>query len=309
MTDKDNNNTTEKPLIDENLFMASLVLLFVFGLAFGGSTMLVNNMDISTNEMIVTGSTTTDVSETTSVISYGELPETEQTRFRDVQPRVYNTDIEQEIRFSSNTDIYSTHTHISLDGTYYEIDTLEQPTNLGVILLTTFVSSKLAMFVAGLGVVIGGIFNITKFSLDRLNMKAVKEIAIIFVILCTLIGVVTPIAGFTYSDPLTVVESTNQQQEVTEFTTLSSDQQENVVNLVSGSTISADDTTLERGMTVRSDGELYTLTTAEITSRNIIIGLVSGLFSFLISGFLAFTAFQMKLELLDGKTTDSASPN
>lgn len=295
---EDSTNATDS-ILNENLLIPSVVVFILCGLLFVGSVALVDTGNIVNEEVVLTGSTT-ELSEESSVLPYEDLPETEQSKFRESQPQVYNYSSNRQVTLSSNTDPYVDYTHILLDGTYYEIEQATQPTTAGVGIIVTATTANLGLFVSGLGIILGSLLEIGKYSLDRLSLTTMKNVAIIFVIMCTLIGAVTPVIGFLYADPVTAVETTDQQPTV-DFADLSSDEKTDFVTLASGQTVPADDTTLERGITIKSDGELYTVTDAGITTRNIIISLISGSILLFTGSFLAYLTYQTKYEIVFGE--------
>lgn len=268
---------------ETDLVVVCFILLLLFGVVSGGLFLAVDNLDLHETEVALTGDTTSDGGTVESAIMYEDLPEEEQSKFREEQSLVYNAERTGDVVFSKNHNIYSDYTHISLDGTYYELTSVTSPTLFGGAVIIFYIGSVLGVAIFGTATVLATVVVLADSILHRVSLETVERVTLAFAIVFTLVGGLMPMAGFVYSDPITATEvSEPPQQNVQTFSQLSETEQSTFVSIVSGGSLPADETTLEKGMYVQSDGEVYKLESDSIGTRNIWLALISGIISLFI---------------------------
>lgn len=278
----------------KKIALLSVVLIVVFGLLSGVSLSAFENADLTTTEMAFTGEVVSDTADVENALMYESLSETERSNFRENQSLVYNTENIGTVSFSDNIDVYSGYSHIFLDGMYYEITTVETPTFLGMFLfIMSIVFTVATLLLSVLLCVI-----LLDMLLQRVSLETVERLSILFVIVVTVIGVIVPFGAFMYSEPLIVVEVSETPQDVKQFDQLSEEEQSTFVSLVSGDSRSSLHTSLEDGMFIQSDGEIYKVMYDSIGVKNFAASGFIGLISLYFGLVLADRTLKRKKDLL-----------
>lgn len=276
-------NTTE--------WLVLIGLFLLFGGLFLGGQYISSDVSETEQSVVLTGEKVDSVPSDASVISYETLPEEEQRSFRSGQSTIYQYGYADQISLSENVELYEEYSYIQLDGSYYELEVIEETTGVGLLLYAVLtVSFSIAaitgsfLSLATLRKIYLSIPTVEEWIATSVSLDTLKIVGVIFILTATAIGGISGHRANVNIDSVEAVEvdepSTVSDDSITQFTELSHDGQRAFVGLVAENppiTISP----LTIDMYIKSDGELYHIVETSESFQDIatLFGVVVGLFS------------------------------
>jgi hypothetical protein len=282
----------------KSLFILGVLVLLISTVCLGGLFIIGDNVQ-TTQTLALLGESTTEIQDSASVISYEQLNEPTQDRFREVQSSLYNNPSvnEEQYLLSTNADQFANSQYIQLDGVYYQLDLIERPSIIGVVLISLGISIGMGMLFGVFSIGVAVTDKLVAILVSDVSLQTVKALAVIFILLSTSIGAVVSISGPLQYGEYHTIERTDitEETEVTSFEELSNANQQAFVSAVSSSTTGYQNS-LEDGMVVRSDGEVYEIVQNIFLPHNIIFAIAGGILGVAISLPLSMKILQKKTD-------------
>lgn len=300
--DSTNEKTSNKT---EWLILIGLFLLF--GGLFLGGQHIASDVSQTEQSVILTGEQVNSIPSDASVLSYSELSEEEQNKFRSGQSEIYQYGYADRISLSEDEEVYEGYSYIQLDGLYYELEIIEEITEVGLLIEGLVVVSFSMTVISGVFLTVA---SVRKFYLSiptieekivtHVSLNMLEILVLVFVVTATLAGGISGYATDLQVDSVEGVEvdpASVQDENITQFEELSRDGQEIVVGLISDNP-SMTASPLTTDTYIQTDGELYHIVkTAE--SLQDIVAFLGGFIGLLSSVIISVRLVSRKKDLQD----------